>query len=503
MYIPPTLEAIDAVRPSVYNPRQTDPARLELVKLSLRKLGFVLPIYTNPDGEILSGHQRHLGATQLGFTHIPVVRLPRKKNTNDKGLNLVFNRSTNDMTADTNTKTLWAELSQADLSSFDRFADALDQFPCLNAVERGVKELLQVNQLSEEHYARKMAQIARRRGVVMPLVIESDGKLINGAGRLRLAAEEQDETAKCIVLPPEIASFARAMLNKLSMDFEVHAKYADVLRHNAFRRRMGVKDYLGHCFTFALLKGKPAHTFDINKPDHKARWTKLFGTTVADFGAGLMDETRMLRAAGINSHPFEPYVIGDDDKPDLEKSRKVVQDFLAAVTKKVEFHSVFGSAILNSIPFVEDRRKVLTIIASLMGPRTTFYTHCIGANAARLRNLLGAESKDLSLQETATFLLDYEKNTTIGDLAESPKVQKLHEPQELHALLSKFFDRVDIRTMQPGLSATCRNPKRIDPDQLRAALEFEFDLPHPRDKSLGLAVEAKAAFAERLGLNLM
>src|SRR5688572_14140448 len=101
MYIPPTLEAIDAVRPSVYNPRQTDPARLELVKLSLRKLGFVLPIYANPDGEILSGHQRHLGATQLGFTHIPVVRLPRKKNTNDKGLNLVFNRSTNDMTADT------------------------------------------------------------------------------------------------------------------------------------------------------------------------------------------------------------------------------------------------------------------------------------------------------------------------------------------------------------------------------------------------------------------
>jgi len=33
---------IDAVRPSTYNPRAADPRRLDLVELSLRKLGFVL-----------------------------------------------------------------------------------------------------------------------------------------------------------------------------------------------------------------------------------------------------------------------------------------------------------------------------------------------------------------------------------------------------------------------------------------------------------------------------
>jgi ParB-like chromosome segregation protein Spo0J len=57
-----TLESIDAVRPSTYNPRSAVPERLDLIELSLRKLGFIAPIFADSDGEILSGHQRHLVA---------------------------------------------------------------------------------------------------------------------------------------------------------------------------------------------------------------------------------------------------------------------------------------------------------------------------------------------------------------------------------------------------------------------------------------------------------
>ena len=55
-----TLEPISAVAPSTYNPRSADAARLDLIELSLRKLGFLAPIYADSNGEILSGHQRHL-----------------------------------------------------------------------------------------------------------------------------------------------------------------------------------------------------------------------------------------------------------------------------------------------------------------------------------------------------------------------------------------------------------------------------------------------------------
>ena len=64
---------IDSLNPSTYNPRTADPRRLDLIELSLRKLGFLLPIYATPDGEIISGHQRHHVAKRMGVRQVPVA----------------------------------------------------------------------------------------------------------------------------------------------------------------------------------------------------------------------------------------------------------------------------------------------------------------------------------------------------------------------------------------------------------------------------------------------
>ena len=67
------LVDIDSVKPSTYNPRTADPRRLDIIELSLRKLGFLLPIYSSEDGEIISGHQRHHVAKRMGLKKIPVA----------------------------------------------------------------------------------------------------------------------------------------------------------------------------------------------------------------------------------------------------------------------------------------------------------------------------------------------------------------------------------------------------------------------------------------------
>lgn len=46
------IEPLSAVNPSTYNPRTADPKRLDLIELSLRKLGFIAPIYADANGEI-------------------------------------------------------------------------------------------------------------------------------------------------------------------------------------------------------------------------------------------------------------------------------------------------------------------------------------------------------------------------------------------------------------------------------------------------------------------
>ena len=86
----------DVLRFASYNPRKVDADRLALVRLSLQKLGWLLPAYATVDGEILSGHQRVFVARDLGYNHVPVVRLPAMPDNQRKALNILFNRSTND-----------------------------------------------------------------------------------------------------------------------------------------------------------------------------------------------------------------------------------------------------------------------------------------------------------------------------------------------------------------------------------------------------------------------
>ena len=91
------LVPIDAVKASEYNPRRNDEKRLALAELSLRKLGFLLPIYADEHGEILSGHQRQLVARRMGFPEIPVEYVSEKELGERKAVNVLFNRATNDL----------------------------------------------------------------------------------------------------------------------------------------------------------------------------------------------------------------------------------------------------------------------------------------------------------------------------------------------------------------------------------------------------------------------
>lgn len=43
--------------PDRTNPRKADQARMALLRLSLQKLGFIMPVYATEAGMLLSGHQ--------------------------------------------------------------------------------------------------------------------------------------------------------------------------------------------------------------------------------------------------------------------------------------------------------------------------------------------------------------------------------------------------------------------------------------------------------------
>lgn len=143
------LVTVGKLLPAAYNPRKADSTRLEFVKMSLQKLGWLLPIYATPEGEILSGHQRHSVAVSMGYTHVPVVYVECIDDAKRKSLNIVFNKATNDMRKNSRVGDLYERLREYDYSFAKDIPDKIPNtpmaYPCMRCRKLSVSELVGFN----------------------------------------------------------------------------------------------------------------------------------------------------------------------------------------------------------------------------------------------------------------------------------------------------------------------------------------------------------------------
>jgi hypothetical protein len=500
------LEPLEAVAPSTYNPRSADPQRLDLIELSLRKLGFLAPIFADENGEILSGHQRHLVASRMGANQLPVFRTRPMGLAQRKALNIVFNRATNDFDWNSTPEKSTRDLASLDVHRLaeaiaDKDVDSPEFIRCLTPNQVSVKELCRTNSGKWKQYAKNLAKTLHRTGILMPIICKRDGTVINGIGRLEMLAEKKIETAPVVYVSDQEAAFAEAMMNLLSMDFDVESRYADLLRYNSFRRARRVREELGNGFIFAVHGAKACHTFDIFNAKQKAKWVREHGTRILDFGAGHLTETKILQRAGMEVTAFEPYHISKSEI-DKEKSLSICREFIEAVGEGREWTSIFLASVLNSVPFQSDREHIAVLLQALCRPETKVYACASSISETGWRQVNGKAFLNKSNSANIAFRLDYEKGIRIGDFQDKPKVQKYHTLNEFHQLWTPFFRSVRVREMSNNITATCAHALPIDKERLRAAIEFEFDLPYPDGSRMELVDNAIKAFEKRLGMKL-
>lgn len=474
-----------------------------MLETSLRKLGFLLPIYADPAGEILSGHQRHLVATRIGCRQIPVSRVPAYPLDVRKAINIGFNRGTNDMRPSDTPADMTEALARANIDQAAAALPDLDPlspefFPCMAAEQVSLPVLLKANSGRWISYARNAARMLHSKGVEMPVVATRDGVVVNGIGRLQLAAEKRQTTVAVVWITDGQAALARAMLNLLSMDFDIHTRYADLLRYNSFRRAHAVREWLGRAFVFDLLGSKSGKYFQLTTPDRIKRWKAHYGEVVLDWGAGLLQETKILRDVGVDCTPFEPYYLrpgtGDIDR---DGARAIVGQFLERVAAGTKWESLFMSAVLNSVPFYQDRLHIVRLLAELAYPGGTLHTCSASTAQAGARVIAGKEYANKLDASRLNFSLGYEPRISLGDFGAKPKVQKYHTPREFQELVGQGFEQVRITENFNNVNAVAWRARSIPWADVEAAIRFEFDLPYPGDQKMRLVDEAIAAFKAR------
>lgn len=513
----PRLTNIDELRPSAYNPRKADVERLELVELSLRKFGWLLPIYADAQGEILSGHQRHLVATRLGATKVPVVRVPTFKIERRMGINVLYNRATNDLYKTKST----VELKEDLLSRIDQInkikslpdipVDTDDWYPIMRQKPVATLRLAKTNERWPEQHAIAMAGQLKSNGLPqMPVICTKDYKVVNGLARLSFAVANGDDFVNAVLIDSSIEEEVRAMLNLLTMDYNIQERYEDLLRYNSFRRKNQRSTILTPTFLEDFLRyyintGNRNGAFQYGNPKHIELWKKYYGEKVIDFGAGLCDKTGILRNMGVDAVAFEPFFLASDNETiDTDAARNLTSKFLERVADGTEWDSIFISSVFNSIPFLQDRKHVMCIVAALSSPHTKLYTSAICTESDRWFNHTRGDLKKGHDTSSNGFALDYEPRIIISDIALKPKVQKYHTQIEFEELVRHGYEHVEtFLTAKNGLvQAVGSKPKRFSPEEIRAAIEFEFDVPHPDGKRLGMVQEAKQAFSRKLGIQI-
>ena len=499
------LVPINEINPSAYNPRKADPKRLEILSLSLRKLGWLLPIYVDKNGEILSGHQRHHVAKQLGLTHVPVAFTKPFDLKTRKAINIVFNRGTNDLKRQDTPDNITEALSRIDLEQLaktvpDKDLSSSKLARCLNAQNVPLEILLEANRGRWVTYTRNLAKTLKRRGIEMPIIATRDGKVVNGIGRLQVAAENKYKTIPVVWITQQEAALSDAMLNLLSMDFDIHSRYKDLLRYNSFRRARRTRELLGRGFVFHV--GGAKSRWDVTKRANQNKWKQIHGKSILDFGAGHLTETKILRSIGCDVTPFEPYRLGADSNINKEESILLARKFLKAVADGKQWSSIFISSVLNSVPFESDRRHIACICAALCSDNTKLFAVASSIKQTDWKNTLGADFISETNAGNIAFKLDYEPGIKIGEISDTPKVQKYHTQREFYYLFKEFFARVKVTEAVNNVQAVCTQIKDVNPDLLRQAIEYEFNLPYPDGSTMGLVDEALESFNKRLNLSL-
>jgi ParB-like chromosome segregation protein Spo0J len=500
-FVNETVERVDIndVYPDETNPRKPDPARLHLLRLSLSKMGFMLPLYTTKDGMLLSGHQRQTVSKELGFDSLPVVEidLPEK---DIRGINVIFNRATNDFGAFDTGRVVKERLTLSDIiDTAEEYPDLdMDDWPVWGTTERSIKGLAKS---IADRYDKKAVVVANnllRKGMRIPIVVTESGAVVNGVHRLFSARESGIDKWPVIEVPDAYAELAEHFLNYLSMDYHVDDEFADMLRYSAYRRPQNNRGSVPKSYRFWGNGERTLPDKDSYSKDYWRAFRDIHGRSLLDFGAGLCKVAPFLNDRGFDCADFEPYRInpqGAKGVPDPTYSKEKANEFLDRVGDVEQpFDSIFLASVLNSIPFPRDRMCVLAIVHSLCSYATTVYGTC--------RDISDFHYEYAGIRQANYFVFDSEPGVRLGDSIANPKIQKFHSMDEAKGLFCHFWNRIDTWPGGNVFYFRLGAPRRVNTKVLTEALEFEFDLPYNDGTRMGLVDKAKMMFGRRLGVKL-
>ena len=442
------------------NPREADGEFYDLLKLSIQHLGLLSPIYVDQFGKILSGHQRTSILRSLGYEAVPAIVVQMKEGSEwSAAVNVLFNRVLQEFhTVEEDYRTLREEA----VHTLEALPEQKDAFAPLKKMRlASAAELAQVSQAQQANAKEQKylhAQVLYRKIGVMVPVISNGTKIINGLVRGSSYAKVQ-KSFPVIEAPADCEIVFKAITAIYNME-----KMRDVLRVGARRSFFTIKP-------LAALNSFISREVLISTNALKWFYKQNF-RRILDFGCGNAQQSAPLRQMGVHISLFEPFVINRSGKFGFVQTRKIIESFLDDLEQNGLFDLVYSNAVLNSIPFESDRRKVVVLLKFLSSRAKIF--------ALGTRRDLGK----------TTFL--GQDKTGIAATKSLVKLQTSFTKDQLH----EYFDhKGNVDYYSSTIIYLVQNPQRqIEREELLDAVRMEFGFHYYDRQFKSLQNRAMAIF---------
>ncbi len=448
---------IDQLTPAPYNPRHLDDSAFAALQRSIRVLGMIKPVIIADNGTIVAGHQRSRAAREVGLTHVPVFIVNELNIMNEMKFNQLHNGT---------------DLDTGDEHVLVPACESLGHYDIPAAAIKG-------NQRAQGASVRvAIAELMTLYGEWGGIVATQSGRCLSGA-QYALTCKMLGKPCRVYYVPDDQALLVKGI----------------------FQREYGVFDYgklpkTTYYQTFAQMyrkredeQGRPR---GVSAPFYEKVYIPNFkpGERILDFGCGQADYVRLLQKKGVRIWGIEFYFRAKQTINTIAV-HQMADSLFASLHGDGRFDTVLCEFVLNSTDSLEAEAAVMTCLNALCKPGGRIYA------SGRTTKSIDDEMKATSKNQYALAFLDkngYSARAVRGNWL----YQKYHTVAEATALAKKYIGAdaqyVELAGAPNTFLITGTKQHELPDDQVRAALEFEFNLMWPDGQHVGKHHEAQVAW---------
>lgn len=436
--------SVDEIKGADYNPRKIADDKIDELAKSINDLGFILPILVNKSNNIIiAGHQRTKTARKIGIEKVPAFFINNMSISDEINFNQIHNGSEYKLIKPSEIKNGYEKEKYIEIEPDDLivYKDYINM-SVVNSL------CLMINK-----YGNVFLSIACKNKILFQNEYAYACKILNIKCNAYICSDEKFEKVK-EYFSKQYGEYYYDNIKKTTFVQGLAQLNRNTDKNSNKDRRRSI---LYEDFVFQFLKNNRIET-------------------ILDFGCGKGAYINLLKKKGYKGIGVEFYN-NNKKSIDVIKGNKQIDDLINYLKKSNTFDLVICDSVLNSV----DSMKAQLSVMDCLNLFSKDYCFISGITLNKAKQL----NKSSANRRVTSKLRFFDKNNFTASFRNGKwYFQKYHDKKDVYELAEKSgFKVLEYQVVSGSFKALLIKNKQLSTQRYKEAINFEFNLPLPNNKS--------------------